>query len=241
MEEKKEIRTLVSDEIIKEETDKDGNLVYIIKRKEKIVDKTNEEDEIRFVISEIKKTKVLKKGTIGIKQRAEIHKFGDCKTQSRGTVEAGLIRQDNEVKIANRKKVVYQEGLKEKLKTSSIMTGKEDLIKKMLDEQERKRNQNKEISIYEQQKIDRQREAKETDIKIMGFNMRCEEIDLIELFSKVGPVRKCKILRDKITKAKRNIAFLEFHQTTHVEEAIKKYNDKTVGGCVLMVSRPNDN
>ncbi len=232
-------RKLISDEIIKEEKDKDGNIVTTIKRKEQLIDPTSETNEKRFIISEIKRTKIIKIGTFGIKQRAELPKFGLCENQSRGTVENGIIRLDNEVKITNRKKAVYQEGLKDRLKSSNAAINKEELEKKMFEEMERKKMQISEKPKFEENKRT-YREAKDTDIKITGFNMRCDEKDLILLFENVGEVHKCRILRDKITKKKRNIAFLEFKNSIDVEEAIKRYDNKSVGGCVLMVCRPGD-
>lgn len=236
-----EVHKLLRDEFIEEKKEKEGLVTYI-RRIVEVTDKTQEQDEKHYLVSDIKRIKVTKIGTEGIKSRMNIPKFGVCESQKRGVVEGGTTRIDNEVKITNRKKAVYQEGLKERLKQSTVTSTKEALEEKMLDEIERKRKENiaKISSAPDDFKKKKPREAKETDIKITGFNMRCDENDLMNLFENVGPVKKCIILRDRVTNKKRNIAFLEFRETYHVELAIEKYNNKTVGGCVLIVCRPAD-
>lgn len=235
--------TLLPDELIPGKPDHDPNITYI-KRTIKEVTLEADNQREKTTISEIKRIRLTKIGTKGIKERSEIAKFGQCAQQSRGTVEAGIVRVDNEYRIVDRKKAVFQESLKEKLKTNTSGVTKKDLLERMLNEQEKER-------MIKEEKISqkttdnkykrRKRDAKETDIKITGFDMRLEEQDLIEIFEKVGPVSRCIIIRDKNNRnIKRNIAYLEFRATLHVPEAIEKYNNKTVGNSVFIVCRPND-
>lgn len=224
----------------KEETDKKGNAVSFLIRTEQVTEEDEKGDDRTFLlISEIKRTKIIKKGTMGMKERSEIKKFGLCSGQLRGTIESGVVRIDNEIKITNRNKQVYHEGLKEKLRSTGFMKSKEDLIRKMNEENEKKANKQSETK-NELDSKKKMRQSKETDVKITGFNMTFDEHDLMKLFTKVGEVKKCIILKDRITGAKRNIAFLEFRQTYSVQKAIDRFDNRTVSGCVMIVSRPSD-
>ena len=231
------------DEIIPAKPLQDPNITYI-KRIIKLID--DGENSETHQIFEIKRTKVPKKGTIGIKERMEIKKFGVCVDQSRGNVESGVVRIDNETKIVDRKKMVVQESLKEKIK--SQQTGdkytKDDLMNRMIAEQERERKTKVEIMFQNSQddrKKKRRRDPKLTDIKITGFQMNKEEQDLMTMFEKIGRVRRCIILRDKNDRSKkRNIAYLEFEQTCHVQQAIDEFNNHIDGNSVMSVCRPED-
>lgn len=236
-----DIEYKIKDEILNKK-DKDPNITYI-KRIVNIINKSDGSEKQQTL--EIKRTKLIKTGTEGIKKRTEMKKFGVCTGQERGTVESGIVRIDNPVKIFDRKTAYNQDSLKEKLKTNKNMS-KEELMTRMLEEQEKERkimiekmNQNTFINDRDNK---RKREAKDTDIKITGFDMRLEEEDIFKLFDdKIGGVRHVRILRDrKDRKIKRNIAYLEFHQSANVQLAIDMFHEKTVGNSVLCVCRPQD-
>lgn len=187
---------------------------------------------------EVKKIKDKRQGTKGVADRMKIVKFGDCAGQSRGTLEEGIIRREEEIRIVDRKKEVYQEGLREKFKKKAKLD-KETLWNQMEEEKQRERKENMhKINPEHDKEKSKPREAKDTDIKVTGFNPSYEEFHLKDLFSKVGMVRRVRIVRDKHTKAKKSLAYLEFYQDTHVQEAIDRFHDRTVGGCVLCVTRP---
>lgn len=234
--------TLIPDEIIVK-PEKDPNITYI---KRTVIIKDELEEVEKQVISEIKRTKVSKIGTFGIKKRMEIPKFGQCAKQSRGTVEPGIVRVDNEYKIVNRKLAVHQETLKDKFKTSTQEFTKENLMEKMLLDKERERKLLLEKTAhhsyyFRDNRTRRKYESKETDIKITGFDMRLNELDLMKIFDKIGTVKRCCIVRDKKDRnIKRNIAYLEFENTIHVDEAIEYYNNRTIGNSVFIVCRPED-
>ena len=235
--------THLPDELIENKHDKDPNVLFY---KRVVILQDQGDDSVKHHICEIKRTKVTKIGSVGVKKRMEIPKFGISAGQTRGTVESGIIRMDQEMKIVDRKKACFQESLKEKLKGGNNSISKEDFMQKMIAEQERdkkviieKLNQN--VNPFTKKARMKKREVKETDVKITGFNLRCEESDLIELFEKVGRVKRCIILRDRLNRSiKRNIAYLEFEDSINVAFAIDKYNNITVGNSVLNVCRPAD-
>ena len=236
------VRTYLPDEIIEDKNCKDPNTTTI---KRIVLLRDTGDDSEKVQTSIIKRTKVLKEGTKGIKERSEFAKFGLCEGQNRGIIESGIVRVDNDIKIINRKQAQFQESLLSKLKNNSNNITKEVLMEKMINEQEKERknmidmmNQN---TYQNDKKKLKPRACKDTDIKVTGFDMRCEEKDLMEIFEKVGRVRRCTILRDRIDRTKKkNVAYIEFESTMHVEEAIREYDNKTVGLSVLNVCRPNE-
>lgn len=229
----------LSEEKIREEID-NGNLVEYMKRRIKCTELIDDEEKQSILISDIKRYEVPKKTTPGIKERLLIPKFGLCTGQAQGSIENGIVRNDAECRIVNRKKQVYNEGLKERLKNSTDIATKEEFLRRMLEEQEKKRNDNafKQVGL-EEKKIKRRRD-RPASIKITGFSKRCEEEDLRKLFSEVGDVGGVHILRDRVTGEKRGIAFLHFRQTAHIQEAIDRFDNKTIGNSVWQVCKVDE-
>ena len=196
----KEKYEAIKEEVIQEKIEK-GRKIQIVRRTVKITNLVAEEgaETERLIVSEIKRYEITSKGTPGIKERMEIPKFGDCVNQKRGTVESGIVRIDGEQRIVDRKKNVFDEGLKQKLRSSGGDITKEELEKKMIEEIEKKRADNAfKPQVYDDRSRGRH-EYKETEIKITGFDKRCDEADLKKVFEKVGKVRRCRILRDRLT------------------------------------------
>lgn len=226
------------DEILtKKSDDKTTFIKRVINKKERI------ENELYDVIQtlEIKKTKKLIKGTLGMKERTKIEKFGECKGQSRGHVEVGIVREDTDCKLIDRIKSVYQESLKDKLASDNKDMTKDKILEKILQEIDMERDMRNKMNSKKEVNEKKTRTFRDTEIKITGFDMIFNEEDLIEKFKTVGDVKKCIILRAKKDRSRKlNIAYLTFFQSIHVDEAINKFDNTDSGMGTMRVCKPID-
>ena len=187
--------------------------------------------------SDIKKTKEKKKVLQQVAERMKTPKFGLCKGQPRGSLEAGVIMiSREEVKIINRETDVEQD-MKDRL-LETINNRKKNVLREMQEAKERE-TQEKLAKLFSAHKapIVKKIRPRENSIRVSGFNPRYNEKDLWELFEKcAGGVRRVFIPKDFNTGAYKNFAFVDFHQSLGVKTACEMFNDAAIDGCVLTVA-----
>ena len=226
------------DEILHNKSDdKTTYIKRVINRKERI---ENEQFDVVQTL-EIKKTKKTIKGTLGMVERTKIKKFGECEGQSRGQVEVGIVREDTDCRLVDRIKAVYQESLKDKLASGNKDMSKDEIVERILEEMDYERQMRNKMNTKKEVNERKERTYKDSEIKISGFDMTYDENDLIKIFSAVGDVKKCIILRARKDRSRKlNIAYLTFHQSIHVKEAITKFDNTDSGMGTMRVCRPKD-
>jgi RNA recognition motif-containing protein len=188
------------------------------------------------IVSDIKKKKEKKEVTKEVAARMKIPKFGACASQPRGSLEPGIIViSKEEVRIMNRKTDVERD-IGDKLR-DAINDKKMIVLREMKDARERE-NKEKLAKLFNTSKtqVVKRQYTRVNAIKISGFNPTYNDKDIRELFEKVGRVRRVTIPRDWNTGLNKNFAFIEFDQTIHVKDAVNRFNDKAVDGCVLNVT-----
>lgn len=186
--------------------------------------------------SDIKKIKERRKVPQEVAERMKIPKFGLCKGQPRGSLEAGVIMiSKDEVRIINRETDVEQD-MKDRL-LDSINNRKRNVLREM-QEMKEKENQEKLAKLFSATKapVVKKPQRRENSIRVSGFNPRYNEEDLYKLFEKCGRIRKVYIPKDFNTGVNKNFAFIDFDQSLGVKTAIEMYNDEAVDECVLTVS-----
>jgi hypothetical protein len=165
----------------------------------------------------------------------KLPKFGLCSGQPRGSLEPGIIIvSKEEVKIIDRKKDIEQD-IGDKLR-DAINDRKMIVLREMKDARERE-NREKLAKLFSTSKATTARKynKRENAIKVSGFNPTYTDRDIREVFEKVGRLKRVTIPRDWNTGLNKNFAFIEFDQTIHVKDAVEKFNDAAVDGCVLQV------
>jgi len=185
--------------------------------------------------SDIRKIKEKKKVLKEVAERTKIQKFGICKGQPRGSLEAGVIMiSKDEVKIINRETDVEQD-MKDRL-LESINNRKKNVLREMQEAKE-KENQEKLAKLFSSHKptIVRKIRPRENSIRVSGFNPTYEGKDLTEIFEKIGSIKRVFIPRDFNTGAYKNFAFIDFYQSLHVKTAVERFNDKAFDGCIISV------
>jgi len=191
-------------------------------------------------VSDIRKTKEKKKVKKEIAERSKIPKFGLCKGQPRGSLETGVIMVSREeVRIINRETDIEQD-MKDRL-LDSINNRKKNVLKEMQDAKERE-NQEKLAKLFSSNKptIVKKIRQRENSVRVSGFNPSYKENDLMELFSKVGPIKRVFIPKDFNTGQNKNFAFIDFFQSIHVRSAVEMLNDAAIDQCVLSVAPADD-
>jgi hypothetical protein len=186
-------------------------------------------------ISDIRKTKEKKIVKQEVAERTKIPKFGICKGQPRGSLEAGVIMiSKEEVRIINRETDLEQD-MKDKL-LESINNRKKNVLKEMQDTKERE-NKEKLDKLFSSNKptIIRKVRVRENSVRVSGFNPTYVENDLTEIFSRASQVRRVFIPRDFNTGAYKNFAFIDFYQSLGVKTACEMFNDAAYDGCILTV------
>jgi len=186
--------------------------------------------------SDIRKIKEKKKVQQEVADRMKIPKFGLCKGQPRGSLEAGVIMiSREEVKIINRETDVEQD-MKDRL-LETINNRKKNVLREMQEAKERE-NQEKLAKLFSAHKapIVKKIRPRENSIRVSGFNPRYNEKDLWELFDKCGGVKRVFIPRDFNTGQYKNFAFVDFYQSLGVKTACDQFNDAAIDGCVLTVT-----
>ena len=181
------------------------------------------------VISEIKKKKIKKEMIPEVINRMKWEKFGIVKGQQRGSLEPGIVVTSNEeIHIIDRKKEIELD-IGDKLR-ESINNRKMIVLQEMKEARERE-NKEKLAAYGAKNKVQKQqiRRNREGTIKISGFPPTFKAEDLVEVFKKVGEVRRC-------TMPSKNIAFLEFLQSVHAKDAYDRFNDEPINGCVLSIT-----
>ncbi len=187
-------------------------------------------------VSEIKKIKEKRKVNKEVAERIKIPKFGLCKGQPRGSLEAGVIMiSKEEVRIINRETDVEQD-MKDKL-LDSINNRKKNVLREMQELRE-KENQEKLAKLFSNTKtaIIRKPKVRENSVRVSGFNPRYNEEDLSRYFEKCGAVKKVFIPKDYNTGANKNFAFIDFFQSLGVRTACDMYNDEAIDECVWTVT-----
>jgi hypothetical protein len=191
-------------------------------------------------VSDIRKIKEKKKVIKEVAERTKIPKFGICKGQPRGSLEAGVIMvSKEEVKIINRETDVEQD-MKDKL-LESINNRKKNVLREMQEARD-KENQEKLAKLFSAHKPStiRKNRPRENSIKVSGFNPSYNEKDLTEIFEKVGQIKRVFIPRDFNTGHFKNFAFIDFYQSLHVKSACERLNDSAIDGCILSVIPADD-
>ncbi len=190
--------------------------------------------------SDIRKIKEKKKVIKEVAERTKIPKFGICKGQPRGSLEAGVIMvSKEEVKIINRE-TDFEQDMKDKL-LESINNRKKNVLREMQETRE-KENQEKLAKLFSNHKptLIRKNRPRENSIKVSGFNPSYNEKDLSEIFEKVGPIKRVFIPRDFNTGHFKNFAFIDFYQSLHVKTACEKLNECAFDGCIISVIPADD-
>jgi len=191
-------------------------------------------------VSDIRKIKEKKKVVQQVADRMKIPKFGLCKGQPRGSLEAGVIMvSKEEVKIINRETDVEQD-MKDKL-LENINNRKKNVLREMQETMEREKNE-KLAKLFSSHKtvITKKIRTRENSIRVSGFNPQYNENDLQEIFEKAGGVKRVFIPRDYNTGAYKNFAFVDFYQSAGVKAAIDKFNDVAIDGCILTVNAADE-
>jgi hypothetical protein len=192
--------------------------------------------------SEIKKIKEKKTIKQEVAERMKIPKFGVCKGQPRGSLEAGVIMiSKEEVKIINRESDMEGD-MREKL-LDSINSRKKNVLREMqeIKEKEKQEKLAKLFSSTKQATTIRRNRPRENSVRVSGFNPRYTEKDLYSLFEQAGRIRKVYIPRDFYTGQFKNFAFIDFDQSIAVGNAVEMYNDVAVDECVLTVAPADEN
>ena len=192
-------------------------------------EKLTERDGNTYLItSEIRKKKIKKEMLPSVIERMSWQKFGLVKGQPRGTLEPGIIvTSKEEFHIIDRQNQIEQD-LGDKLK-DSINNKKMMVLKEMKENKDREQREKLAAlsNSKKQQRVIRKRNRDGT-IKVTGFNPNYGPEQLVNIFQKAGPVKRC-------TMPSKNFAFIEFEQTIHAIDAYNKFNDETVDNCVLRV------
>jgi hypothetical protein len=192
-------------------------------------EKLTERDGNTYLItSEIRKKKIKKEMLPSVIERMSWQKFGLVKGQPRGTLEPGIIvTSKEEFHIIDRQNQIEQD-LGDKLK-DSINNKKMMVLKEMKENKDREQREKLAAlsNSKKQQRVVRKRNRDGT-IKVTGFNPNYGPEQLVNIFQKAGPVKRC-------TMPSKNFAFIEFEQSIHAKDAFEMFNDETVDGCVLRV------
>lgn len=92
----------------------------------------------------------------------------------------------------------------------------------------------------------REREPRESEghgerckIKISNLDFNITHKDIMELFSKIGTVKKNKIIYDELGRS-RGKAFVEFEKQENAANAIKEYNGAVLDGKTITVEYDHD-
>ena len=180
------------------------------------------------MISDINKKKIKKAMLPQVIERMGWSKFGIVAGQPRGSLEPGIIATSSEeIHIIDRKKDVEQD-LADKFR-DTINNRKMMVLKEMKEIRERE-NREKLAALTQNTKNTRQmvKRNREGTIKVTGFNPIYDAKKLAQIFEVVGPVKKCNM-------PSKNLAFLQFEQTVHANDAFERFNDESIDGCVLRV------
>ena len=192
-------------------------------------EKLTERDGNTYLItSEIRKKKIKKEMLPSVIERMSWKKFGLVEGQPRGTLEPGIIvTSKEEFHIIDRQNQIEQD-LGDKLK-DSINNKKMMVLKEMKENKDREQREKLAAlsNSKKQQRVVRKRNRDGT-IKVTGFNPNYGPEQLVNIFQKAGPVKRC-------TMPSKNFAFIEFEQSIHAKDAFEMFNDETVDGCVLRV------
>lgn len=73
-----------------------------------------------------------------------------------------------------------------------------------------------------------------------NLSYQTTETELQELFAQVGEVQSVAIITDRDTGQTRGFGFVEFVNDAEADEAIRRFNDKEVGGRNLRVNVARD-
>ena len=187
------------------------------------------------ITSDIKRIKEKKKVRLEVAERMKIPKFGICAGMARGTMEEGVITiSKEEVRIINRDTDIEQD-MKDKL-LDSINNRKNNVLREMREQKERE-NQEKLNKLLNSQKpvMVKKTYRRENTIKVSGYNPRYTRDDLWKIFEEAGRVRNIYIPIDRYTNQLKNLAFIDYEQSMGVKNAIDKFNDYAIDGCVLLV------
>lgn len=190
--------------------------------------------------TEIKKTKEKRRVKQEVADRMKIPKFGLCKGQPRGSLEAGVIMvSKEEVKIINRETDVEQD-MKDKL-LDSINNRKKNVLREMQEMREKENNE-KLLKLFSETKapVVKKTRVRENSVRVSGFNPRYTEADLYKYFEKCGQVKKVYIPKDFHTLQNKNFAFIDFWQSAGVSAAVEMYNDEAIDDCVWTVIPADD-
>ena len=190
--------------------------------------RTERDGNIYLITSEIRKKKIKKEMLPSVIERMSWKKFGLVEGQPRGTLEPGIIvTSKEEFHIIDRQNQIEQD-LGDKLK-DSINNKKMMVLKEMKENKDREQREKLAAlsNSKKQQRVVRKRNRDGT-IKVTGFNPNYGPEQLVNIFQKAGPVKRC-------TMPSKNFAFIEFEQSIHAKDAFEMFNDETVDGCVLRV------
>ena len=73
-----------------------------------------------------------------------------------------------------------------------------------------------------------------------NLNFKCQEDELVELFSEVGSVQHAKIVFDRESGRSKGFAFVEFSSSEEAAAAIEKFNKYEFSGREMIVSEARE-
>lgn len=190
----------------------------------------NRDGAVYKTVSDIIQTKIKKNLPEAVIEHMKWEKFGIPAGQPRGSLEPGIIEISNEViHIQDRDNSVEQD-IGDKIR-DSIKNKRNIVLKEMQEKKDRenmeKLNAFKNVNTNQKEKRE-PRKNKEGTIKITGFNPNMTVQDIVDLFSKAGPVRKCVV-------PSKNVAYLEYLQKEHAEKSFEMFNDVIHRNSILSV------
>lgn len=256
---------LLNEEILSE-SNNPGNNYVILKRTYNVLKYVNDVEVETKEECKVKRYKVEKELTKSVKERLNIPKFGACKGQIRGMVEQGIVRFDNDIKVADRRKNENNLDLKDKLAKKKKTL--EDFEKSLESELKNTYNDVLNKNLVSQNKnIKRPRLLRDNEIKVFDLPFHVKEDDLYAKFSNVDTPEEIALMKKEnqkenknesneiVTKkniirsiympqrnnVKLNTALITYFESLNAKKAKDKYNNYVWANCEITVRCSDDN
>lgn len=82
--------------------------------------------------------------------------------------------------------------------------------------------------------------TKTTRLYVGGLSFNTTEDELRQLFSQIGELRSCRLVRDRDSKQSRGFAFIEMASEAEAQQAISRFNGYQLDGRPLTVSEARE-
>lgn len=79
-----------------------------------------------------------------------------------------------------------------------------------------------------------------TRLYVGGLSFNTTEDEVRQLFSQIGELRSCRLVRDRDSKQSRGFAFVEMASEEEAQQAISRFNGYHLDGRALTVSEARE-